>query len=335
MTLIERWDPADEKTMLACQEVNRAASLADEPIEPPMSAATFGVFLTEGWNRNPGEAWAAFDYGGEVVAFYRLDLPDLENRDRGFLILVVHPAARRGGIGRELLRHAAVRAAANSRTILEGVTVEDGAGDAFARAIGATMSLEEVRRIQYLAKIPPGRVAALRADAVRAASGYSLVSWTGPIPDEHLAGAAGVFNAFADAPHAEGTEDEFWDAARVEERTGSLLRAGIMRGYGFAALHDASGEMAGFTVVLVDPEAPEWGFQQLTAVVRAHRGHRLGLLLKTAMLEGLAAAEPQVDQIATGNAAANAHMIAVNEQLGYEVVRPGWRFYEIPVAEVR
>jgi hypothetical protein len=53
------------------------------------------------------------------------------------------------------------------------------------------------------------------------------------------------------------------------------------------------------------------------------------------MLELLAAAEPQLDRVATGNADANAHMIAVNEQLGYEVVRPGWRFYEIPVTAVR
>jgi hypothetical protein len=27
-------------------------------------------------------------------------------------------------------------------------------------------------------------------------------------------------------------------------------------------------------------------------------------------------------------------MIAVNEQLGYRVVEPGWRFYEIPVANL-
>ena len=334
MMRIERWDPADEKTLLACYEVNLAASLADEPIEPPMSAATFGLFLIDGWDHNPGEAWAAFDSGGTVVAFYRLDLPDLENKDRAFLILNVHPAARRGGIGRELLRHGAARAAANSRTILEGVAVEDGSGDAFAQAIGATMSLAEVRRVQYLDKIPQGTIAALRADAERTAAGYSLVTWAGPIPDEYLAGAAEVLNAYADAPHAEGTEDEFWDAARVKERSGSVLRQGVMRGYGIGAMHDASGEMAGFTQMLVDPEAPQWGFQQLTAVVRAHRGHRLGLLLKTAMLEWLAAAEPQVDRVATGNAAANEHMIAVNEQLGYEVVKPGWRFYEIPVAEV-
>ena len=36
------------------------------------------------------------------------------------------------------------------------------------------------------------------------------------------------------------------------------------------------------------PEAPSWGFQELTAVTRPHRGHRLGLLVKAAMLEWLA-----------------------------------------------
>lgn len=334
MMRIERWDPADEKTLLACDEVNRAASLVDEPIEPPMSAGTFSVFLTKGFDHSPGETWAAFDSSGTVVAFYRLNLPDLENTDRAFLCPVVHPAARRGGIGRELLRHGAARAAANSRTILEGFAVEDGAGDAFARSIGATLALEEVRRVQYLDKIPRETIAALRAEATAAATGYSLVSWTGPIPDEYSAGIAEVFNAYADAPHPEGVEDEVWDAARIRERTGTLERLGFMRGYGLGVRHDASGEMAGFTSVVIDPEAPRWGFQQLTAVVRGHRGHRLGLLLKTAMLDLLAEAEPQVDRVATGNASENAHMIAVNDKLGYEAVRPGWRFYEIPVDRV-
>jgi hypothetical protein len=53
------------------------------------------------------------------------------------------------------------------------------------------------------------------------------------------------------------------------------------------------------------------------------------------MLELLASEEPQIEQIATGNAAANEHMIAVNEQLAYRVVEPGWRFYEMPVADMR
>jgi GNAT superfamily N-acetyltransferase len=335
MMRIEQWDPADEKTLLACHQVHRAAAAVDDPIEPPMSAGTFGVFLTEGFDHNPGETWAAFDSDGTVAGYYRMNLPDLENRDRAFLVPTVHPAARRRGIGRELLRHGAERAAASSRTLLESVAVAGSAGEAFARAMGATVTLEEIRRVQYLDKIAPGTVAGLRADAARAAAGYSVVSWAGEVPDQYLAGAAEVFNAFNDAPHSDSLEEEVWDAARVRERTGTLQRLGFMRGYGVAALHEGSGEMAGFTVMLVDPECPEWGFQQLTAVVRTHRGHRLGVLLKTAMLELLAEAEPQLMRVATGNAADNAHMIAVNEQLGYEVVKPGWNFYEIPVAEVR
>jgi GNAT superfamily N-acetyltransferase len=334
MTRIEQWDPADEKTLLACHEVHRAANQADEPVEPPMSAGTFSVFLTEGFDHNPGETWVAFDSGGVVTGYYRINMPDLDNQDRAFLVPTVHPAARRGGTGRELLRHGAGRAAARSRTVLESVTLEDSAGEAFARAVGATMSLAEVRRVQLLDKLAPGTVAALRADATKASAGYSLVTWSGEFPEEHLAGAAEVFNAFNDAPRSETAGDEVWDAARVRERTGTLQRAGFMRGYGVAALHDASGEMAGFTEILVDPESPRFGFQELTAVVRAHRGHRLGMLLKTAMLGLLAEAEPQLELILTGNAAENAHMIAINEQLGYEVVRPGWRFYEIPVASV-
>ena len=331
---IARWDPADEKTTHECYEVHRAVSQADDPVEPPMSEGTFRVYLAEGFDHHPGEVWLACDEAGTVAGFYRLDLPDLENRDRAFLGLVVHPAERRGGAGRELLRHGAERAGAGGRVILDGVAVTGGAGEEFARAVGAKLTLTEVRRIQHLGKIAPGTVAGLRAEAERAAAGYSLVSWTGEIPEELLAGTAEVFNAFNDAPHIEGTEDEVWDAARVRERTGMLQRLGLMRGYGIAALHDGSGEMAGFTAVVVDPESPQWGFQQLTAVVRAHRGHRLGLLVKTAMLDLLAAAEPQLTRIATGNAAENAHMIAVNEQLGYEVVPPGWNFYEIPVADV-
>ncbi len=50
-----------------------------------------------------------------------------------------------------------------------------------------------------------------------------------------------------------------------------------------------------------------------------HRGHRLGLLLKVAMLELLAATEPGLERIATWNAASNAPMIAVNDALGYVV----------------
>ncbi len=332
---IERWDPADEKTALACYEVHRAATAADEPHEPPMNSGTFGLNLREGFEGNPGETWVAVDDELGVTGYYRMDLPDLENLGHAFSGPTVHPAARRRGIGTALLRHEAERAVANGRETFGSMVLTGSPGEAFALAAGATMGMDEVRRVQYLAKIKPGTVATLRASAERAAAGYSLVHWIGDVPAQYLGSLAHVIQAFEDAPQAEGIEPEKWDAERVRDRTGTMVRAGFLRGYGVAAVQDTTGEMAAFTGVLVDVESCDWGFQQLTAVTRPHRGHRLGLLVKTAMLELLAEREPQLERIQTGNAAANEHMIAVNEQLGYEVVEPGWRFYELPVDKLR
>jgi GNAT superfamily N-acetyltransferase len=330
-----QWEPADTATASALYEVYRAAHLADEPAEPPDSPGTHRSLLTGDWEGAPGEVWYLPGESGGTVAYYRLDLPDLENLDRAFVYLFAHPALRRQGTGRALLRHAAERAAAHGRTVLDGFTLEDSAGDVFARSVGATLALEEARRVQELREIPPERVAKLRAEAERKAAGYSLVTWTGPIPDEYAAGLAEVINAFADAPHPEGVQPEVWDADRIRQRTGMLLRAGHLRGYSVAGVLEATGEMAAITEVTIDPEVPEWGYQQLTAVTRPHRGHRLGLLVKAAMMQWLADAEPRLDRISTGNGVDNEHMIAVNEALGYRLTRPGYRFYEIPVSDVK
>jgi GNAT superfamily N-acetyltransferase len=334
MMRIEQWDLADETSARACYEVMLAAHKADQPVEPPNCFAVFAMYLREGWDGNPGETWVATDDDGAVVGYYRMELPDLENLDLAFGAPVVHPVARRRGIGRELLRHAGTRAQAHGRGRYEAGTSAGSAGDAFAQAVGARLDLEEVLRIQHLREIAPGTVAALRASAEQAAAGYSLVSWAGLMPEKYHGPLAGVLNAFNDAPHGANSEPEIWTADRVRDRTGQFERAGLMRAYGVAALADETGEMTAFSGVLIEPAAPRWGYQQLTAVIRNHRGHRLGLLVKTAMLELLAAREPQLEYILTGNAATNAYMIAVNEQLGYRVAEPGLRSYEIPVPDI-
>ena len=102
-----------------------------------------------------------------------------------------------------------------------------------------------------------------------------------------------------------------------------------MRHYSLAARHDASGDLAALTQMAVDPADPGWGHQLITAVISKHRGHRLGLLVKTAMLELLASTEPQLERISTWNAETNRHMIAVNQVIGYTVLGPpntDWRF---------
>jgi RimJ/RimL family protein N-acetyltransferase len=337
---IERVDMADGGLVRACHAVHVAAQQADDPQrEPPFELQFFSALLANGWGYDPGEAWyvpvgaagtAGFD--GPVAAYCRIVLPDLENRDRAFATPVVHPALRRRGIGRELLAHAGQRAAADGRRFLDSNTIQGSAGEAFARSLGAEPGIVDARRILDVRKVPVGRFAELQAQAAPHAAGYSLTRWTGVTPEEHLAGVAGVLNAMNDAPREEGWfEDDIWDADRVRTRGDMSVRLGGRLGYSVAALHEETGEMAALTQVFVDPGEPAWGRQGLTGVTTPHRGHRLGLLTKAAMLDWLATAEPGMERIETNNAEANSYMIAVNEALGYELAEPGFQFFALPV----
>ncbi len=168
---IQQWTPGDDAVTRGCYDVMFAAHQVDDPVEPPPSYRGFGLYLRTGWAELPGEVWVSTSGDGTVTGFYRIGLPDLENRDKANGGPTVHPAARRHGIGRELLRHAGTRAEVHGRTLFSAQTMTGSPGDDFARAVGARLDQEEVRRIQYLAEIAPGTVAALRAEAEKAAAG--------------------------------------------------------------------------------------------------------------------------------------------------------------------
>lgn len=333
-------DPADAGVMRACHAAHVAAHHVDDPNgEPPFSLALFSAHLEHGWSCDPGEAWyvpadepARPD--APAAGFFLLRLPDLENRQRAFVLPVVHPAFRRRGLGRALLRHAAQRAKADGRIDFDSFAPQGSAGEAFARKLGAAPGLLDARRILDLRKAEPGRFKELQARAAGHSTGYSLLSWTGATPQDERGRVAGVLNAMNDAPREEGLfEDDIWDADRVRDRGDMMALFSGSRVYSVAAVHDATGEMAALTQLFVDPAQPGWAHQGITGVTRPHRGHRLGLLTKAAMLEWMAAAEPSLERIETNNAAANSYMIAVNEALGYELAEPSRQFYALPVSQ--
>jgi GNAT superfamily N-acetyltransferase len=330
---IVRWDPADDATLHGIRATWGAAQVIDDPDGPRMSLPVLRGWLQRGFVFSPAEAWyLEVSEPGQVPGWYRLELFDQENLNRAFLLVVVHPAARGHGLGRLLLRHAAGQAAAAGRTVLDGQVRDGSAGDAFAAAAGAKSGIGATLRRLDLRTAPAGHFTRLQASAAAAAAGYSLVRWTGPTPPQYQEPLARVLNAYGDAPHDAGVEAEEWDAARVRERGDRAVALLGLRRLALAAVHDASGEMAAMTSMAIEPKDPTWGHQELTAVTREHRGHRLGLLLKSAMIEWLAEAEPQVTRIETGNAAANKHMIAVNDALGFVASEPYFHTVELDVA---
>jgi GNAT superfamily N-acetyltransferase len=330
---IERFDPeTDLARTRACYQAYLVSVPVDDPHCPPMSLRTFTGWLACGWTEDHPETWLAGDSPDQADGSYTAAMPLRENRHLAHVHPQVPPARRRAGIGTVLLRHAAARAAALGRTTLVAETRDGSDGEAFARALGARRTITDIRRVLDLATVPVRMLAELRAEADRAAHGYQLLSWEGTVPEEHLGQVAAVNSALADAPLSPGTEAQSWDADRVRvgQRRVELLG---MRHYALAARCAGRGEFAGLTELSIDPGTPDWGFQGLTAVTRSHRGHRLGLLLKIAMLGLLAEREPRLRWVITGNADGNAHMIAINAQLGFRIL-DRWATWHLAVADL-
>ncbi|MEV4841967.1 GNAT family N-acetyltransferase [Micromonospora matsumotoense] len=192
------------------------------------------------------------------------------------------------------------------------------AGAAFAAALGAKAALVDVRRRLDVAALDRRRLAALLADARSAAAGYRTVRWRDLPPEEYLADVAYLEGRLlADAPMGDlEWEPEQVDAERIRGIERALDARGVRR-YSVAAVHEASGRLVGWSLLSLAANTTRHAWQQITIVDPAHRGHRLGLLCKAENLAHTLAYEPELQVIDTYNAAANSHMITINEQLGF------------------
>jgi GNAT superfamily N-acetyltransferase len=331
---IERFDPAADETRLRdCYELAISGQQADDPNVPADSYRRFRSWWTHGFAGCPQQTWLAATASGALLGCYVLGLPDRDNRANGFLWPVVAPSSRRQGVGTALVAHAAEQAAAAGRTLLMSEARVGAPSHAFAESIGARPGMLDVRRVLDVGPALHARLAGLRAEAEPHSAGYTLRRWPGVTPDDLVEPVCALNNAMADAPHDDAFEPLIWDADRLRREDERAVAEGT-RMYSVAAVQDATGEGAALSQIFIDPDVAGWAFQGLTAVTREHRGHRLGLLIKVAMLDWLAEAEPQLSQIVTSNAATNEHMIAVNDKLGHRV-SDHFRLFEIDVTEAK
>ena len=120
-----------------------------------------------------------------------------------------------------------------------------------------------------------------------------------------------------DAPSAGLDEPlDVWTAERFANKEALLLDA-PQQLLTAAALHEPSGRLGGFTRLSVPHDTTRAVNQWDTIVLREHRGHRLGMLLKVANLQQLGEAAPGHPSVLTWNAEENRPMLAVNEAVGF------------------
>lgn len=316
---VTEYDADDEEAVEAGRLVLNAALLADAPWMPEVTPHRREMGVRWGWDTSP-ERHLVVHAHGKPVAMAEVGLGEWDNQDLAWIYLVVHPAHRHDGLGTAFLSEISELARDAGRTKIGGSWWQTPATEAFARQHGFEVASQEIYRRATLTELPAGFAEAAYDEAAAAARDYELVRLDGRAPHDLLPGVAQVTAAINDAPiDGLDIEDEAFPVERIRDYENAMIESGH-RLRRVVARHRKTGELAGHTVVAVDLESPELAHQHDTAVVGAHRGHRLGLLLKAEMLRWLAQSEPQVVAVDTWNAESNDHMIGVNERLGYRAL---------------
>src|SRR5690349_4749426 len=279
--------------------------------------------------------FSARDASGALVgsAFVGWNKNEPENAHARWTEVNVLPSHRRRGIGRALMREI-VEAVADQRDdiVFFGQTSDRvPAGEKFAQAIAATAGLPMKQNQLAISEVDRAKVAEwARIDP----AGYRRVSADNSIPATSVQPYLDAVNAMNDMPKGDlRFADQRFTEEQLRDRESWLKQAG-MQWWVVVAIDEKTGEGAGFTEIQFDPRSPHLIWQGGTGVVRAHRGHKLGLWLKAVMLERILRDRPEAKFIRTGNANTNEHMLAINTQLGF---RQAWSntLWQLPLAEAR
>ncbi len=275
--------------------------------------------------------WSAAYVGlddSRVVVSGLVGTPLLDNLDAAEVEVHTLPQARRRGHAGAMLRVLEDVSRSRGRSRLDAAaTYPHAAGPAgvgvpsvaFAQRQGYHFGLVDIVR-ELTAPVPDALLDELAAEAAPHHAAYELRSWVGDVPDELALGWMTLTaSLMTEAPAGEiEREPEVVDVAALREGEALTARMGRTR-YNTVAL-DRAGEVVAYTDLVTTVHEPGRAYQWGTLVRRADRGHRLGLAVKAANHAQLQRLRPDITRVTTMNAEVNAHMVGVNERLGFQSV---------------
>lgn len=273
---------------------------------------------------------------GETVGRTVVDIPLEEGSKVAIASIEILPRVWGRGIGTAIVPHIEAAAREHGRTRIQNWTEQQASlGPRLQAATGFGsvpddhvarfltrhgFRLEQVYRVSRLdlTEESLSTAAGLLDDARRFAQGYRVVQWMLPTPSDRLDGYAWMKSRMStDAPSADlESDEEAWDADRVTAAEARVAEMGqtIMV---TAAEHIETGELVGFTELGAGPDLSGTTTQHDTLVLRPHRGHRLGQLIKCAAILAWPDVAPESRDVITYNAEENRPMLSINEAMGF------------------
>jgi len=310
--------------MDAFQEVYAAAELAEDPDAALYSRADgVSLLLSSGTGGELWEAYGAFA-GGRMLGEVIVTAPLRDNLHVARVFIWVDPTHQRQGVGTRLSSYADDRVRSLGRSTCHAqarIGIDRANGNrAFAESVGYLLANTEIERRFSL----PADLALLDRLAAEAAphhTAYTLRTVVGPVPTDLAASYVALKNLLGvEAPSGDlDVEAGRETAAELAVQDRYLTEAGRTRVASYAL--DASGDVVAYSVAAVSNQHHDHVDQWGTLVDPAHRGHRLGMAVKCAGLRAVSEGFPDKRFVETTNAETNAHMVAINEALGFEVAQ--------------
>jgi GNAT superfamily N-acetyltransferase len=311
-------DPHDAADMDGFQQVYAAAERSEDP-EVGLYSRDDAIAMLTSDTQEMFDGFGAF-VDGRMVGESILMGSTRDNLQVAQVLLWVDPGHRHRGYGTHLLAHIEEHARGRGRRTLR---VQARIGDGlernrrFAERHGWSLVMTEIERRLPL-PVDLALVDRLAAQAEPYHGGYEIRPVLGRVPVELRPSYVDLRNRLiVEMPHGDleleasrGTVEDLETLDRERERAGrTTVSAVAVRDGQVVAYADAS--VPGGDARHVD--------QYGTLVHPDHRGHRLGMAVKCAQLRLLAERFPDRAYVQTSNAEVNAHMVAINVALGFEV----------------
>jgi len=301
-------------------DVTNVAIAVDSPHKSPVSGHHEQVRLQFGWDDLGTDSVLLAREGSRLVGYGEIELPRWDNPHLASVSLETHPAHRGQGIGDALLRETLGLITEEGRTVVLGHAWAGSHRAAFWKRHGFTVGSRDAQRRLIMTELDWSSLETLHRSSLETSTAYDIIELPMTAPAAMMDGLLELHRAMNDSPIDDlQLEDDIWTEERFRGYERAMAHRGI-RLLRLVARRRCDGEFGGHTVVAIEDERPRLGFQEDTAVVAGHRGHKLGLRLKIEMLKLLADRERQVTLVDTWNAESNTHMLAVNDALGCAIV---------------
>lgn len=255
----------------------------------------------------------------DIVGYGMTQFSREDNLHMAQFSINVLPEFRKQGLGKEFLSKIVDVAQKENRNLLITSTMARiPAGEAFMNRIGADRGLEAHTNQLVIADLDPDLLHQWQERASERGVGFEIGLWEGRYPEEYIDPIVELYDLVNQQPFGDlDIEDFTFSADHIRQNEKNLFARGFERWTIFVR-EIQTGNFAGYTEVIWNPNRPDIISQGITGVFPQYRNKGLGRWLKAEMLDKILKERSRAKFVRTENADMNAPMMKINNELGFK-----------------